>query len=73
MIAQYSGAPREINRAAEAMAQIRQARAKQQQDSQQFQQKIETMKAMGHLKGLAPQAGAPGVQASPEMAQPLQA
>lgn len=73
LVAKYAGAPAEIIRSAGAIKIIRDARAKQQQQQQQFQQQIETMKAMGHLKGLAPQQPAPGVQASPEMASPLAA
>ena len=72
LVGQYSGAPNRIFRAMEEIKGIRDARAKQQEQQQKFEQQIETMKAMGHLKGLAPQPGAPGVQATPEMAQPLQ-
>ena len=71
-ISEFAGAPQEIIRSAEVIAGIRDARAKQQQQAQEFQQKIETMKALGHLKGLAPQQPAPGVQAEPEMAGNLQ-
>jgi hypothetical protein len=71
LIAEFSGAPASIIRSAQATAQIRDARAKQQAADKQFQQGIETMKAAGHLKGLAPQQGAPGVN-SPTMQQPLQ-
>lgn len=71
LIAEFSGAPSSIIRSAEASAQIRQARAQQQAADKKFQQGIETMKAAAHLKGLAPQAGAPGVN-SPTMSQPLQ-
>ena len=72
LVGQYSGAPNRIFRAMEEIKGIRDARAKQQEQQQKFEQQIETMKAMGHLKGLAPQPGAPGVQATPEMARPLQ-
>lgn len=71
LVGQYAGAPREIFRSQEFRKGIRDARAKQQQQQQQFQQKIEMAKAAGHLGKLMPQQGAPGVQASPEMAQPL--
>ena len=71
LVARYSGAPNSIIRSAEFAKQIRDARAKQQAQQQDFEQKMETMKAMGHLKGLAPQPGAPGVQATPEMAGAL--
>jgi hypothetical protein len=71
LVGQYAGAPREIFRSKEARDKIRQVRGQQQQEQQQFQQKIEMMKAAGHLGKLMPQQGAPGVQAAPEMAQPL--
>ncbi len=71
LIAEYSGAPSEIIRSDEFTQNIRNARAKQQQQDKQFQQQMEMAKAAGHLKGLAPQQGAPGVQ-SPSMQQPLQ-
>ena len=71
LVGEYSGAPLEIFRSEEFRKGIRDARAKQQQEQQKFQQQIETMKAAGHLKGLMPQPGAPGVQATPEMASPL--
>lgn len=73
LVGQYAGAPREIFRSREFREGIRNARGKQQQQQQEFNQKIEMMKAASHLKGLAPQPGAPGVAASPEMAQPLAA
>ena len=72
LIAEYSGAPSDIIRSDEFMKQIRDARAKQKQQDKQFQQQMEMAKAAGHLKGLAPQPGAPGV-ASPSMSSPLQA
>lgn len=71
LIVEYSGAPDRIIRSDDVIQQIRNARAKQQQQDKQFQQQIELMKASGHLKGLMPQQGAPGVQ-SPTMQQPLQ-
>lgn len=71
LIAEYSGAPTDIIRSDEFTKQIRDARAKQQQQDKQFQQQIEMTKAAGHLKGLMPQQGAPGVS-SPSMAAPLQ-
>lgn len=71
LIAEYSGAPSEIIRSDEFTQATRAARAKQQQQDKQFQQQLEMAKAAGHLKGLAPQPGAPGVQ-SPSMAAPLQ-
>lgn len=71
LIAEFSGAPASIIRSAQSTQQIRDARAKQQAADKQFQQGIETMKAASHLKGLAPQAGAPGV-ASSQMSTPLQ-
>ena len=71
LIAEYAGAPQAIIRSAEEIKQIRDARAKQQAADKQFQQQIEQTKAIGHLKGLAPQAPAPGVEAQPEMANPI--
>lgn len=71
LIIEYSGAPNEIIRSDEFIKQIRDARAKQLQQDKQFQQQMEMAKAAGHLKGLAPQPGAPGVQ-SQSMSQPLQ-
>lgn len=61
LVGEYRGAPREIFRDAETIGQIRDSRAKQQAQDKQFQQGIETAKAAGHLKGLMPQPGAPGV------------
>lgn len=71
LVGQYAGAPREIFRSKQFREGIRDSRGKAQQQKQQFDQKIEMMKAAGSLGKLAPQAGAPGVAASPEMAQPL--
>lgn len=71
LVGQYAGAPREIFRAKEFRDKVRDARAKAQQQKQEFDQKMEMMKAAGHMGKLMPQPGAPGVQASPEMAQPL--
>lgn len=71
LIADYSGAPVDIIRSDEMIKQIRGARAQQQQADKKFKESIETMKAAGHLKGLAPQQGAPGVQ-SDTMSSPLQ-
>lgn len=71
LIAEFSGAPVDIIRSDEFVGQTRNARAKQQQQDKQFQQQIEMTKAAGHLKGLAPQPGAPGVQ-SASLQQPLQ-
>ena len=71
LIADYSGAPDEIKRSAEMIGQIRTARAQKQQQDEQFQKQMEMAKAAGHLKGLAPQAPAPGVE-SPTMSQPMQ-
>jgi hypothetical protein len=71
LIAEYSGGPQDIIRSAEAIANIRGARAKQQAADKQFQQQIEAAKAAGHLKGLAPQQTAPGVN-SQSLSQPLQ-
>lgn len=70
-IFEYSGAPKEVIRAQQSTDQIRAARAKQLAADKQFQQNIDTAKAMGHLKGLAPNPGAPGVN-SPSMSSPLQ-
>ena len=67
----YAGAPQDIIRAADTIAQIRQGRAQQQQQDKQFQQNIEQMKAAAKLKGLAPQPPAPGVQPEPGMAAPV--
>lgn len=72
LIAEYSGGPSDIIRSDEFIKQIRDARAKQQQQDKQFQQQIEMAKAAGHLKGLASQPGAPGVS-SPSMSAPLAA
>ncbi|MDE1866577.1 MAG: hypothetical protein KGI08_02555 [Thaumarchaeota archaeon] len=71
LIVEYSGAPDKIIRSDEVIKQIRNARDQQQQQDKKFQQQVEMMKAAGHLKGLAPQQGAPGVQ-SQMMEQPLQ-
>ena len=71
IVAPGFGAPREILRDAETIAQIRNARAKQQSDQQQFQRSLDTAKAAGHLKGLMPQPGAPGVDAGAQ-GQPIQ-
>jgi len=71
LVGEYSGAPLEIFRSEEFRQSIRDGRAKQQQQQQQFQQQMEMAKAAGHLSGLAPQQGAPGVQATPQMASPL--
>lgn len=71
LVGEYRGAPVEIFRSAEMIKQIRDARAQQQAQDKQFQQGIETAKAAGHLKGLAPQPGAPGV-VSQGMASPIQ-
>lgn len=71
LIAEYSGAPNAIIRSDQVIKQIRDARQQQQEADKKFQQNIEAMKAAGHLKGLAPQAGAPGV-ASASMSSPLQ-
>ena len=71
LIAEYSGAPNDIIRSDEFIKQIRDVRAKQQQQQQQFQQQMEMAKAAGHLKGLAPNPGAAGVN-SPSMSSPLQ-
>lgn len=71
LIADYSGAPADIIRGDDMIRQIRDARAKQQQQDKQFQQQMEMAKAAGHLKGLAPNPGAAGVQ-SLSMSQPLQ-
>ena len=68
-ISEFAGAPQEIIRSAEAIAKVRSARAQQQAEDKKFQMQIEAMKAAGHLKGLAPQQPAPGVQAAPEMAE----
>lgn len=71
LIAEYSGAPTDIIRSAEYINKVRDVRAKQQQQDKQFQQQMEMAKAAGHLKGLAPQQGAPGVE-SGSMSSPLQ-
>lgn len=71
LIAEYSGGPQEIIRSDEFVKQIRDARAKQQQQDKQFQQQMDMAKAAGHLKGLAPQQGAPGVESS-SLSSPLQ-
>lgn len=71
LVGEYRGAPREIFRDGETIGKIRDARGKAQQDQQQFSRQMEMAKAAGHLKGLAPQPGAPGV-VSQGMAQPLQ-
>lgn len=70
LIAEYSGAPSDIIRSDEMTGQIRTARAKQQQEDKKFQQQLDMAKAAGHLKGLMPQQGAPGVS-SPTMSEPL--
>lgn len=70
LIGDYSGAPAEIFRSTEMRTDIRNSRAQQQQADKKFEQGIETMKAAGHLKGLAPQQTAPGVT-SPTMSTPL--
>jgi hypothetical protein len=69
---EFAGMPQEIVRSAETIKGIRDSRAQQQQQDKKFQQSLETMKAAGHLKGLAPQQPAPGVQPNPGMA-PIQA
>lgn len=71
LIFEYSGAPKTTIRSKESTQQIRDARAKQQAADKQFQQGIETAKAMGPLKGLAPNPGAPGVE-SASLSSPLQ-
>lgn len=71
LVGQYAGGPREIFRSKEARDQIRKARAQAQQQQQQFNQKLEMMKAAGHMGKLMPNQGAPGVAASPEMSSPL--
>jgi hypothetical protein len=72
LVAKFMGAPREILRDARTMGTIRNTRAQQQQADKKFQQGIETAKAMGHLKGLAPQQPAPGV-VNEQLAQPINA
>lgn len=71
LIVEYSGAPHDIIRSDEFIKNIRDARAKQQQQDKKFQQQVEMAKAAGHLKGLMPQPGAPGVE-SASLSQPLQ-
>ena len=61
LIFEYSGAPKQVIRSEQAIAQIRDARAKKQAQDKQFQQQMEMAKAAGHMKGLMPQQGAPGV------------
>lgn len=70
LIAEYSGAPREVLRDKETIQKIRDARAQQQAADKKFAQSMEAAKAAGHLKGLAPQPGAPGVE-SPGITQPI--
>lgn len=70
LVGEYRGAPREIFRDSETIGKIRDARAKQQAEDKQFARQMEAAKAAGHLKGLAPQPGAPGVEA-PGISQPI--
>jgi hypothetical protein len=69
LIAEYAGAPLEIIRSNQFMVQIRDARQKQQEQQQKFQQQLEMAKVAVHAKPAQQQP--PGVQATPEMAEPL--
>lgn len=70
LIAEYRGAPREILHSDEFVVKIRDSRQKQQTQDKQFTQQMEMAKAAGHLKGLASNPGAPGVNA-PGISQPV--